>query len=213
MQKNYRSIYILMGLVLLFAGCTPSAPPTPSPEEIANQVATSVALTVQAQDEMATSAAQTKEAEMPTEEPAETEEPEPAATSTSLPTATTIVIVPTTGSGGGGSAPTQPEYACDVIHKRPYDNTVFRRNDPFDIRFTILNKGTKKWDAGKDLIFTGGTKLASAFATIELPEMDPGDTFDVGPYDAFAPAKRGSYIMAFKLEGLACQIYVAITVE
>lgn len=214
MQKTVRSLYILAALVILLAGCVPATPPTPSAEEISNEVATSVALTVQAQNAEATSIAETEKAQMPPEEPTETEEPEPLPTLTPVnpPTSTPIVIVPTQGSGGGG-APPKPEYACDVIHKRPYDNTVFRPNDPFDIRFAILNTGTATWAAGKDLMYVSGTKLTSGFGTLELPEMDPGDTFDVGPYDANAPAKRGTYIMAFKLEGLSCEIYVAIKVE
>jgi len=144
MQKANRSIYILPALFLLLAGCTPSAPPTPSPEEVANQVATSVALTVQALDAMATSAAQTMEAQMPTE-PAQTEEPEPPPTPTNLSTNTPIVIVPTTGSGGGGGSPSKPQFACDIIHQRPFDNTVFRPNDPFDVKWTIVNTGTDTW--------------------------------------------------------------------
>jgi len=214
MQKTVRSLYILAALVFLLAGCAPATPPTPSAEEVANQVATSVAMTVEAQNAAATFIAETEKAQMPPEEPTVTEEPEPVPTITpvSPPTPTPIVIVPTSGSGGGGTIP-RPEYACDVIHKRPYDNTVYRRNDPFDIRFAIFNTGTATWAAGKDLMFVSGTKLAPAFGTLELPEMDPGDTYDVGPYDANAPAQRGTYIMAFKLEGLSCEIYVAIKVE
>jgi hypothetical protein len=214
MHKTIRSLYTLVAFVVLLAGCAPATPPTPSAEDIANQVATSVALTVQAQEDMAAAVAQTVEAQKQAEEPTETEEPEqpPTLTPVSPPTATPIVIVPTSGSGGGG-APPRPEYACDVIHKRPYDNTVYRPNDPFDIRFAILNTGTATWVAGKDLMYVSGEKMAPAFGTLELPEMETGDTFDVGPYDANAPAKRGTYIMAFKLEGVSCEIYVAIKVE
>ena len=211
MQKSHHTIYILLAVIVLLAGCTPAAAPTPSPEEVANQVATSVALTVQAKDSMATAVAETVQAQLPTEEPTATQAP-PTVTPV-LPTATPIVIVPPTSSGGGGGGPTKPEYACDFIHKRPFDNSEYRPNDPFDIRFTIVNTGTATWATGKDLVFLSGTNMAPAFATLQLPEMKPGATFDVGPYDAFAPSASGKYVMAFKLEGGFCFPYVAIIVK
>src|SRR5687768_13199778 len=80
---------------ILLAACQP-APPTQDPSDVENQVATSVALTVAAQN------AQTQAAVSPTLEatnttlPTQTEEgvpsPTPLATSTALPTATAIVI-------------------------------------------------------------------------------------------------------------------------
>jgi len=214
MQKNYRSLYILLGLVLLIAGCTPSTPPTPSPEEIANQVATSVALTVQAQqDSMATSAAQTKEAEPPTEEPTATEEPGPAASPTSLATATPIVIVPTSSGSGGGGAPPRPQFACDIIHQRPFDNTVFRRNDSFDVKWTIVNTGTDTWPKGYDLTYFSGPHMIQHPVLIELPRMKPGDQFVVPVFDAIAPQKRGFHVETWKLQGGFCYPYIAIKVE
>ena len=212
MQKANRSIYFLLALFLLLAGCTPSTPPTPSPEEVANQVATSVALTVQALDDIATSVAQTTEAQMPTE-PAETEEPEPVPTSTNPPTATSIVIVPTSGSGGGGGAPSKPQFACDIIHQRPFDNTVFRRNDPFDVKWTIVNTGTDTWPKGYDLTYFSGPHMIKNPVLIELPEMKPGAQFVVPVFDAFAPNERGFHVETWKLQGGFCYPYIAINVE
>jgi len=212
MQKANRSIYILPALFLLLAGCTPSAPPTPSPEEVANQVATSVALTVQALDAMATSAAQTMEAQMPTE-PAQTEEPEPPPTPTNLSTNTPIVIVPTTGSGGGGGFPSKPQFACDIIHQRPFDNTVFRPNDPFDVKWTIVNTGTDTWPKGYDLTYFSGPHMIKNPVLIELPEMKPGAQFVVPVFDAFAPKERGFHVETWKLQGGFCYPYIAINVE
>jgi len=212
MQKANRSIYILPALFLLLAGCTPSAPPTPSPEEVANQVATSVAMTVQALDAMATSAAQTMEAQMPTE-PAQTEEPEPLPTPTNLSTNTPIVIVPTTGSGGGGGSPSKPQFACDIIHQRPFDNTVFRPNDPFDVKWTIVNTGTDTWPKGYDLTYFSGPHMIKNPVLIELPEMKPGAQFVVPVFDAFAPKERGFHVETWKLQGGFCYPYIAINVE
>ncbi len=213
MQKNHRILYILPALILFLAGCAPATPSTPSPEEIAKQVATSVAMTIQAQEDIAAAVAQTMEAQQPSEEPAETEEPEPLPTPTSLPTATSIVIVPTSGSGGGGGAPAKPQYACDIIHQRPFDNSVFRPNDPFDVKWTILNTGTDTWPAGYDLIYFSGPHMIQNPVLIELPEMKPGAQFVVPVFDAFAPQEKGFHVETWKLEGGFCYPYIAINVE
>ena len=214
MQKNHRILYILPALILLIAGCVPAPPATPSPEEIAEQVATSVALTIQAQEDIAEAVAQTMEAQQPPVEPTETEEPEPLPTPTSLPTATSIVIVPTSGSGGGGGgAPVKPRYACDIIHQRPYDNTVFRPNDPFDVKWTIVNTGTDTWPTGYDLEYLSGPRMIQNPYTVELPEMKPGAQFVVPVFDALAPQDKGFHVETWKLEGGFCYPYVAIKVE
>ena len=212
MQKKHRILYILPALILLLAGCTPATPSTPSPEEIAKQVATSVAMTIQAQEDIAAAVAQTMEAQQPSEEPAETEEPEPLPTPTSLPTATSIVIVPTSGSGGGGGAPAKPQYACDIIHQRPFDNSEFRPNDPFDVKWTIVNTGTDTWPQGYDLTYFSGPHIQKP-VLIELPEMKPGAQFVVPVFDAFAPQEKGFHVETWKLEGGFCYPYIAINVE
>jgi hypothetical protein len=48
--------------------------------------------------------------------------------------------------------------------------------------------------------------------TIELPKMEPGDVFTVGPFDAVAPDDPGRYVIDFKLEGGFCYPYVAFYV-
>jgi len=215
MQKKYRSLIILLAFILLLAGCAPATQPTPSPEEVANQVATSVALTVQVQNAEATFLAETEKAKMPTEEPepTATEEPEPTPTPVKPPTATPIVIVPTSGSGGGGGGPSKPQYACDIIHQRPFDNTVFRRNDPFDVKWTIVNSGTDTWPAGYDLIYLSGPRMIQNPVLIQLPEMKPGAQFVVPVFDALAPNEKGFHVETWKLEGGFCYPYVAIKVE
>jgi hypothetical protein len=47
---------------------------------------------------------------------------------------------------------------------------------------------------------------------VELPELKPGDQFDV-QFDAVAPSKEGTYIMTYIVEGGVCYPYVAIKVE
>jgi hypothetical protein len=217
----FRLASILLAITLL-AACAPAVAPTTSPEEVDQQVATSVAMTIAAQGQIATSVAETVAAQasetaaaMPSETPSPV--PPPPTVTPVLPTATPF----TTGgsssggsgsSGGGGS--TTYKYSCDIIRQRPIDNTEFKRTNTFDVSFAILNNGTATWEAGKDLVLLGnpGPTLTNPPGTIELPKMEPGDVFTVGPFDAVAPDEPGRYVIDFKLEGGFCYPYVAFYV-
>ena len=209
-QTTKRILFTLLTLVFLLAACAPAQVATPNLTEIANQVSTSVALTVASQNLDTQQAA-----------PVVTDTPVPSATAavvdtptSILPTATPFVITPPTtvpsGGGGGGGSTTSSFYSCDIIHQRPFDYTVFKPGDKFDIKWTILNNGTKTLRAGLDLKYNSGTKMTSG--TRELPELEPGDQFDV-QFDAVAPDKEGTYIMTYIVEGGVCYPYVAIKVE
>lgn len=211
----------LLAIVLL-AACAPGEVP-PSPEDIEATVNAAVALTMEAQGQIATSVAMTvaaQETESARALPTPTlVPPEPLPTATPiLPTATPFAITPSSsggGGGGGGGGSSTAKNACDPdLGKRPFDNSVFRPGDSFDIKFTIMNTGTSTWPAGYDLVYHSGPFMAPAFpALIELPEMEPGDKFAVGPYDATAPADEGFHVMTFKLQGGFCYPYIAIVVK
>lgn len=214
---SLRVTFTLLAIALL-AACAPGD--LPSAEEIESAINTSVAMTVEAQGKIAASVAMTvaaRETEAAGALPTATLSPTPLSSLTPvLATATPFTVAPSSGSGGGGGGgTTKYAYACDPdIWKRPFDNTEFNPNGTFDITFTILNTGTATWEAGKDLTLLGGSFItAPAWATIELPEMKPGDTFTVGPFDGMAPAASGHYVMDFKLEGGWCYPYIAINVK
>lgn len=202
-----------IAILILLAACAPAQVPTPDPNEVAELVATSVALTVASQN------LDTAEAEPPPM----TETPLPTATEAVLDTPTAILALDTptaiplpsptaiSGSGTGGGSSARPEYSCDSMRRRPFDNTVFKPNDKFDIKWTIFNNGTRTLRAGLDLKFSNGTKLMPD-TIVELPELKPGDQFQVG-FDAVAPAKEGTYIMVYMVEGQLCYPYTAIKVE
>jgi hypothetical protein len=201
-------LFSAIALVALLSACLPTQP-TQSAIDIANQVATSVALTVAAQN------AQTQAAQSPT----------PIVTNTMLPTQTVVALVSPTetptvipsptkvpsGGGGGGGTTVKQKYACNPFPRKPRDNTVFKPNDDFDIKWTIVNTGTHTMRAGLDLHYNTGTKL-TATDRIELPELDPGDEYTV-VLDAEAPDKEGTYVMTFIVEGGLCYPYTAIVVE
>ena len=209
-KKNF--LLSVMAVMVLLAACQPPAVPTQSASDLENQVATIVALTVAAQN------AQTQSAVSPTPQatnttlPTQTDSAPPTPTLL-LPTATpTVVVLPTSSSGGGGGGTTtRRDYSCDTIRRRPLDNTSYRPGDPFDIKWTIVNTGTKTMVAGLDLKYNSGTQMTNR-TRVELPELKPGAQFAVD-FDAVAPNKEGTYIMTFLVEGGLCYPYVAIIVE
>lgn len=210
-QSTKRILFSTMAVIFLLAACAPTASaPTQDPALVQQLIEQSVALTVAAQN------AQTLEAQALI--PAATNTPLPTQTEAApvIPTATPFVIVPptvapVTGGGGGGGVITKPDYACDVIHQRPFDDTTIKPGDTFDVKWTIVNTGTRTWQKGLDLKYLSGPKMTST-ANIELPEMKPGDQFDI-VLDATAPTDSGMQVMVWVLEGQICYPYVRIIVD
>lgn len=208
-QSSKRVLFILMAGIILLAACAPAPTPTQDPAEIQQQIDEAVALTVAAQNTQLVQAITA----LPTNTPLPTQT-EAAPPTSLVPTATPFVVVPPTpapGGGGGGSTVTKPEYACDVIHQRPYDDTFFKPGDPFDVKWTIVNTGTKAWVAGLDLKYSNGPKM-TASSLFELPAMKPGDQYSID-FDAVAPNEEGHQVMVWVLEGGICNPYVRIIVE
>lgn len=216
-----RLVSLLLAFTLL-AACAPQTVPTTSPELIEEDVATSVAMTIEAQGQIATAVAQTvaaQETEPPVEVPTETATPVPPPTLTPVLASATPFTTGGSSSGGsggssGGGGSTTAKLSCDIIRQRPIDNTEYKRTNTFDVTFAILNNGTSTWDAGKDLVLLGNPEgtLINPPGTIELPKMEPGDVFTVGPFDAQAPDAPGRYVIDFKLEGGFCYPYVVFYV-
>ncbi len=201
-----------MALIFLLSACQP-AQPTQNPSEIADQVSTSVALTVAAQNALTQSAPTLVPPVTNTTLPTQTEVGALPSPTPVLATATAVVVVPATSvsSGSGGGSTSKPDYACNPFPREPRDNTVFHPNDRFDIKWTIVNTGTKTMAKGLDLKYDDGPQLTGT-TVVELPELEPGDQYVVN-MDGVAPSKPGTYIMTFSVEGSLCFPYTAIKVE
>lgn len=202
-----------MAMIFLLSACQP-AQPTQNPDDIANQVATSVALTVAAQNALTQAAPTLVPQATNTTLPTQTEVGALPSPTPVLPTATAIVLASPTvvsSGGGGGGTTTKPQYACNPFPRLPRDNTIFRPNDSFDIKWTIVNTGTKTMQAGLDLKYDDGPQLTKT-TLIELPELEAGAQTQV-IMDAVAPSEEGTYIMTFSVEGSLCFPYTAIVVE
>ena len=206
-QTMKRILFSALAMLVLLSACTPQAAATQDPALVQQVIEQSVQLTVAAQN---LETAQAQAAFTPTQVPTETSLPPTAIPA--LPTATPFVVVPpTTAPSGGGGGSTKPDFACDVIHQRPYDDTKYRPGEQFDVHWTILNTGKYKWRAGLDLNYYYGPEMVPS-TTIELPAMDPGDQFDID-FDAVAPTETGQQVMVWSLEGEFCYPYVRIIVE
>jgi hypothetical protein len=209
-QSTQRIFFTALAVIFLLAACVPGQVQTPDPAEIANQVATSVALTVAAQNlETQQAAPVATNTSLPTDTPATIDTP-----TAILPTATPFVIVPATNvpsGGGGGGVVVQADYSCNAINRRPFDYQVFKPGDDFDVRWTIVNTGRRTMIAGLDLKYSIGEQFISV-NRVELPELEPGEDYTVD-FDAVAPDRPGNYIMTYIVEGGLCYPYAAITVE
>jgi hypothetical protein len=211
-QSNKQVLFIFMAGIILLAACAPAPAPTQDPAEIQQQIQDAVALTVAAQEAEAAQAVVAEPTNTPL--PTQTEVGPPSPTPI-IPTATPFTVVPPTlvpsNGGSGGVAVTPLDYDCTSRDQRPYDNTYFKSNKEFDIKWTIVNTGTKSWAAGKDVKYFSGPQM-SPTTLVELPAMAPGDTFVVN-LDAMAPQEKGFHVMTWIVEGALCYPYVAIIVE
>ncbi len=205
MVKHFRkAILVIVAVAAVLAACAPAQ----SADQVQMQVATGVAMTVQAQGDLAAAVAGTLTAQAP--------EPSPTVSPTTIPlnlptaadiaTVTPFVVVPPSGGGSSGSAPL---YGCSFAELKPRTN-VFKPGDPFDIVYWIKNTGTKDWPSKKDLDFLSGTKFTTTLGQ-ELPPLKSGETTTVS-FDANAPKEPGFYEMKWKVEGGLCFPFTDIEV-
>jgi hypothetical protein len=189
-----KAMLVVLAVAAVLTACAPAQGSTDANQ---GQVATSVAMTVQAQvGGIAAAVVSTLTAQAPaamaTLPPTQIPLNLPV-TDTPLATVTPFVVTPASGSGGGGSGATTALYACSWYEVRPTIN-VFKPGD---------------WQAGKDFKFASGTQMSS-FTGLQLPAIKSGDTFNIN-FSATAPTKPGFYEMQFKVEGGLC--FPALDIE
>jgi hypothetical protein len=206
---------VLISLIFLLTACAPGQ----NAADVQSQIETAVAQTVEAQAQIENSVAQTVAAQAALASPTIAPSFTPIFTNTPVvfPTLTPIVAtvtpIPVSGGGGGGGGGVyKAEYSCDIIHRRPFDNSEMNGGTEFDIKWTILNNGTKTWDPGVDVKYYSGPQMTTA-TLIEIPNaMKPGDQFDI-VMDATAPMEKGFQVMTWVVQGQYCYPYVAIIIK
>lgn len=211
-KSNYWWILmsVLMVSALVLGACKPSGTPTPSPEELAQQVANTqmaratemaVATLVMRVTELSRPTA----TPMPTATPLPTPTPKPtvATTATTETPGTQTTTAPVTGNpvdespkvwAIDGKCYFQMQYLGDVNY--PPDSVV-NAGTSFTKTWRVKNTGTCTWDNGDhnvDLWFEGGDQMSNTSPQdIYDGAVNPGDTVEVS-VKLFAPATPGTYI-------------------
>jgi hypothetical protein len=220
MKMTLRFAMLIATAALLLSACIP----TPAGNDGATIDATQAAQMIEdavnkALDAQATENAANMPAATATLPPATVTAIPAPATETPIPTVTAIVLAPTAtvAPASGGGTYTTPAYYCEYNQgKQPKDNTKLSAGDAFDIKFTIVNRGTATWIAGTDVKYGYNTDLTNGGTSrTEIPvALAPGESYVIGPFDAWAPAQSGHYVMGFIVEGVGnCTPYVAIDVK
>jgi hypothetical protein len=203
MNRSVKQILGFLAMTFLIIACGFGQPEGNS-EQVTNLVMTSVAQTVTA---------------LPTSTPIPTDIPLPTPieiTPTIQFTAIPTFVLPT-------STPVETaksDYVCDIINQRPFDDTSFRPGDSFDIKWTIVNTGTQRWEDETYLEYQSGPQMSET-TQIKLPKLKHGGQYDV-VLDATAPSESGMQIMVWAVVGPGtvkdssywmCYPYVRIIVE
>lgn len=166
--RLYRNFVAVITVALLLSACGSTA---------ANEsaIATSVAQTVQAQN--------TPEA-LPTATP-----PAPTATLSSLTPLAATVVGPT---ATGAAAVQFCEASASLVGETFPDGTILQPGTVFTKTWSIQNSGTCVWDASWQLVFHGGA-LMDGVTVYNFPQpAQPGDTVEV-PIILRAPAQGGQH--------------------
>lgn len=204
-----KTMFILVALVFLVTACLPGQ----NTQELESRVNTAVAQTMAVENRIANSVEQTVTAQSPLASP--TAAADAAFTFTETPTPTPFIIdtfTPFPVSPTGTRVSRQAKYACAVINRRPFDLSEYNQGAKFDIKWTIVNIGSKAWVAGIDVKYYSGPKMATT-NRVQIPKvMDPNDSYTI-VMDAFAPNKKGRHVMTFAVDGPMCYPYVAIIVK
>ena len=204
-----------IAVILVLAACAPAQVATPDPEEVAGLVATSVALTVAIQNlETAEAQPLATETPLPTQTQAPTASPE--FVEVTLPADTPIAItntpnIPSSPNETPTVSLTPQLYACDVDTQSPGYHEEMEPGTDFDIRWVIVNTGTRTWPAGFDVKYSAGSKMTGP-TLLEIPvELKPNDRYTI-VLDAVAPKKDGLQYMTWVVQGQLCFPTVIINV-
>lgn len=215
-----KTLIVMAILAILLAACVPGQTPQQTQDQINTAVAAAIA-TQQALVDQAVALTLTSVAQNASPTPVATIVDPSTPTALVFPTLTPVIPTntplvvntqPSSGGGGGGGVPAKKDYACDSIDRQPYDNTVFNKGADFDIKWTIVNTGTKTWPIGQVVKYFSGPKMTS-LTKFEIPkEMKPNAKYEL-ILDAVAPTEKGFQVMTWTVNGQLCYPYVAIIVK
>jgi hypothetical protein len=184
LTRRYAVFASIVCLTLVLAACAPGA---------ANEsvIATSVALTVQAQD------AETAAAVTPTPPPATR-----TATPFASPTGLSTKAPPTAPTGGSALCTADATFVSETIP----DGAIMSPGSAFTKVWRIQNTGTCPWNKTWKLVYVSGDLMGAA-TVYDFPQIAlPGDTVDV-PIVLVAPLAGGAYRGNWKIQSPWGQIF------
>lgn len=197
-----------VAMILMLGACIP-AQPTEAPQDNSSEIATSVALTIAAH---ATQTAAAIPLSSNTPLAAATFAPVKIVTDTPFPSDTpTPTETPYPNDNPDGTdAPTL--YGCDVFTQDPDYRAEIKAGTKFQIKWIIVNTGTRPWNAGVDVKYSSGSEMTSV-KRVEIPKaLQPGERYKL-VLDAVAPKQVGLQYMTWTVEGPMCQPTVIISVQ
>lgn len=199
-MKNKKTILLIAGLMIasmILGACQSNVVPTPSEEEMAQQVAGTRAA-IATQNTIETLVARVTELSIqptcpvcPTCPPPPTAEiPTPTATTDpSLPTATPVAVV-TEAPVDTGKKCLQFDFLGDV--NIPV-GTVLKPGTTFSKTWQVRNTGTCEWTVEFDLVMSGGEAFGSNKRADIKQVVWPGDVVELTIPNLVAPMTPGTY--------------------
>gem|GEM_PF-235233 len=181
-KMRQKQIYILTALFTIFALTLNACGPSASNDSI---IATSVAMTVQAQN--------TQVAQSTPTLPGTDVSPLPAS-----PTAGATKAPPTAPPVGSGNAKPclSANWVADVTYP---DGTIVAPGTSFIKTWRVLNSGSCYWDSTYKFVFMSGDIMGGAYVYPFPAAAAPGQTVDV-PIQLYAPQNGGTYTGKWKIQ-------------
>lgn len=206
-----RKFTILAALAFVLAACLPGQ----NAVDIQPLVNTAVAQTMEAERLIEEAVAQTVAAQQALSTPTLEFSPTAAATATFEPftIVTDTPLPPPTFPTNTPAAPVvKPLYSCFVVTRSPANLEEIRAGAPFEIRWTVINTGSRTWNSGVDVKFESGVKMTNA-SRVEIPvSLAPNESYKIS-LSAHAPGKKGVQRMTWVVEGNMCFAQVVIVVK
>ena len=109
------------------------------------------------------------------------------------------------------------EYACSLLSQSPKDWAKMKPRQDFDMRWTVLNTGSKTWTQnGTDYKYIRGAAMHTHGATFDMPKNVAKDGKIALYVDMNAPKSKGTYVTYWGLANGTnhfCQFYFTVTVK
>ena len=180
-KYNFLSILMLFTLVLTSCGGAAES----------DAIATSVALTVSAQE---TERAQATATSVPTEA-GPTSAPEATTTTQTAPTFSPPTAPPPVGSGTGNNC----EVMANLVGETIPDGTIMEPGESFQKTWRLRNSGTCTWNSNYKIVYWSGDLMGGSLEYPFTKVVAPGEEVTI-PLSLVAPATNGNFSSFWKLQ-------------